>query len=114
MASAMQLPSAEVETSILAVLLSADTVREGATAALEAVAAVLHVLVTRADAELRRHALALRSADAVLDGMAHQMSNPLTGASAIAQLLAEDLRDDAHRAAVDQIRQELARAFAVL
>lgn len=81
---------------------------------LQTTAAVLHVLVSRIDAELRRRAIALRSIDVVIDGMAHQMANPLTGASAIAQLLVDDVQDEAHRAAVNQIRQELARAFAVL
>jgi signal transduction histidine kinase len=46
--------------------------------------------------------------------MAHQIANPLTGASAIAQLLVEDLQDEGHRGAVQQIRQEVARAFTVL
>ena len=81
---------------------------------LETVAAVLHALASRTDAELGRRASELRSLDAIVEGMAHQMANPLTGASAIAQLLAEDLRDEGHRAAVQQIRQEMARAFAVL
>jgi signal transduction histidine kinase len=81
---------------------------------LDAAAMVLHALVSRNDAELRRRALALRSIDAIIDGMAHQMANPLTGASAIAQLLIEDIQDEGQRAAVKQIRQELSRAFAVL
>lgn len=83
-------------------------------ASLDTVASVLHALASRSDAELHRRLLALRSVDTVLDAMAHQMSNPLTGASAIAQLLIEDLEDEGHRAAVRQIRQELARAFTVL
>jgi signal transduction histidine kinase len=81
---------------------------------LETGAAVLHALISRTDAELRRRALTLRSVDAIVDGMAHQIANPLTGASAIAQLLMEDLSDEGQRAAVQQIRQELTRAFAVL
>lgn len=83
-------------------------------ALLPTAAAVLHVLVSRTDAELRRRANALRSLDSILDGMAHQIANPLTGASAIAQLLVEELEDEGQRAAVKQMRQELARAFAVL
>jgi K+-sensing histidine kinase KdpD len=81
---------------------------------LDATAEVLHALASRTDAELRRRAHALRSVEAILEGMAHQMANPLTGASAIAQLLAQDLQDEGHRGAVQQIRQELARTFAVL
>jgi len=81
---------------------------------LDAVAAVLHALASRTDAELTRRAEALRSIESILEGMAHEMANPLTGASAIAQLLGEDLSDEGHRAAVQQIRQEMARAFAVL
>ena len=82
--------------------------------ALPTAAAVLRILVARNDDLLRRRAESLRSMDAVIDGMAHQMSNPLTGASAIAQLLMEELQDEGQRAAVSQIRNELSRAFAVL
>jgi two-component system NtrC family sensor kinase len=81
---------------------------------LETAAAVLHALVSRNDAELRRRGMALRSVGAIIEGMAHQIANPLTGASAIAQLLVDDLSDEGQRAAVRQIRQELARAFTVL
>ena len=80
---------------------------------LDTVGAVLCALVSRTDAELQR-TCGLRSVDAILEGMAHQMANPLTAASAIAQLLEEDLPDQGHRAAVVQIRQELTRAFTVL
>ena len=82
--------------------------------ALDTTASVLHALASRTDAELRRRAHALRSVDAILDGMAHQIANPLTGASAIAELLIEDLVDEGHRAAARQIKQELSRAFTVL
>jgi len=81
---------------------------------METTAAVLHALVSHTDAALRRHANAVRSVDAIIEGMAHQMANPLTGASAIAQLLAEDLQDEGQKAAVRQIRQEISRTFAVL
>ncbi|HEY8175440.1 MAG TPA: histidine kinase dimerization/phospho-acceptor domain-containing protein [Gemmatimonadaceae bacterium] len=81
---------------------------------LETTAAVLHALVSRTDAELRRRAGGRRSLDEILEGIAHQIANPLTGASAIAQLLAEDLQDEGQRAAVLQIRHELTRAFTVL
>lgn len=81
---------------------------------LATVSAVLHVLVSRTDAELHRRANALRSVDAIVDGMAHQIANPLTGASAIAQLLVEELQDEGQRAAVKQMRHELARAFSVV
>ena len=83
-------------------------------ALLPTVAAVLHALVSRTDAELRRRAHALRSLDSIVDGMAHQIANPLTGASAIAQLLVDELEDEGQRAAVKQMRQELSRAFTVL
>jgi signal transduction histidine kinase len=63
---------------------------------------------------VRRRATALRSVESVLEGMAHQMANPMTGASAIAQILIEEMTDDGQRAAVKQIRQELDRAFVVL
>jgi signal transduction histidine kinase len=78
------------------------------------VAATLEALLTRADDAVQRRATALRSVETVLEGMAHQMANPLTGASAIAQILAEEIEDDGQRAAVKQIRQELNRAFVVL
>lgn len=77
-------------------------------------AAVLHALVSRTDAELHRRAHALRSVDAIVDGMAHQIANPLTGASAIAQLLVDELQDEGQRSAVKQMRNELARAFTVI
>ena len=81
---------------------------------LNTLAAVLETLVARTNALVNRRAGALRSVESVLEGMAHQMANPMTGASAIAQLLTEELQDEGHRAAVRQIRQELNRAFAVL
>ncbi len=87
---------------------------EGTRTVMDTVAAVMNMLVTRTDAALTRRCLALRSVDAVIEGMAHQMANPLTGASAIAQLLAEELQDEGQRAAVGQVRQELTRAFGVL
>jgi signal transduction histidine kinase len=46
--------------------------------------------------------------------MAHQIANPLTGASAIAQLLVDELQDEGQRAAVTQMRHELSRAFTVI
>jgi signal transduction histidine kinase len=83
-------------------------------ALLETAAAVLDALVTRTDAAVSRQAIALRSVQSVIDSMAHQMANPLTGASAIAQLLEDDLQDAGQRAAVRQLRLELGRGFAVL
>ena len=83
-------------------------------ALLATASAVLHALVSRTDAELHRRAHALRSVDAIVDGMAHQIANPLTGASAIAQLLVNELQDEGQRAAVTQMRQELSRAFTVI
>lgn len=94
---------------------AATLLRDGdLTSLLVTVAAVLDVLVSRTEAEVRRRAIALRSVDAIIEGMAHQIANPLTGASAIAQLLVEDLSDEGQRAAVRQIRQEITRAFTVL
>lgn len=87
---------------------------EGFQSMLDTVAAVLHALVSRTDAEVQRRANALRSVDAIVDGMAHQIANPLTGASAIAQLLVDELQDEGQRAAVTQMRNELARAFNVI
>jgi signal transduction histidine kinase len=78
------------------------------------VSAVLHALVARTDAELHRRANELRSVESIVDGMAHQIANPLTGASAIAQLLVDELQDEGQRAAVKQMRHELARAFTVI
>lgn len=77
-------------------------------------AEVLRALTVRTEAEIRRRAHALRSLDSVVVGMAHQIANPLTGASAIAQLLIEELPDAAQRAAVRQVDQEMQRAVAVL
>lgn len=81
---------------------------------LATVATVLDALLRRTDAVVTRRAKMLRSVESVLDGLAHQIANPLTGASAIAQLLEADLQDEGQRAAVRQMRQELSRAFAVL
>lgn len=83
-------------------------------AALGVAAEVLRALLERMDAEVRRDALQLRSIDSIVDGIAHQIANPLTGASATAQLLAGEIQDESHRAAVSQIRTELARAFTVI
>lgn len=81
---------------------------------LRPVADVLRVLLALTDAEVRRRAVAMRSLDQVVDGMAHQLSNPLTGASALAQLLSEEVSDPDQRAAIEQIRHELSRAFVVV
>jgi signal transduction histidine kinase len=80
---------------------------------LETVSAVLGALIARTDLEIRRRASSLRSVEAIVEGMAHQMANPLTGASAMTQLLVEDATE-AQRASVEQIRHELNRAFGVL
>jgi signal transduction histidine kinase len=89
--------------------------RDTTTAALlDTAAAVLEALLVRTQAVLSRRGIALRSVETIIDGMAHQMANPLTGASAIAQLLAEEIQDPGQRAAVKQISQELTRAFVVL
>jgi signal transduction histidine kinase len=81
---------------------------------LQTAADVLDALVARTDAAVGRRAATLRSVESVIEGIAHQIANPLTGASAIAQLLAEEIEDDGQRAAVKQINVELARAAAVL
>lgn len=77
-------------------------------------AATLETLISRAEAVVQRRAAAHRSVESVLEGMAHQMANPMTGASAIAQILVDEITDEGQRAAVNQIRQELNRAFVVL
>jgi signal transduction histidine kinase len=82
--------------------------------ALATAASVLGALVSRNETELRRRIEELRSINTIVDCMAHQISNPLTGVSAIAQLLAEELPDDGQRAALGQIRHELSRAFVVI
>jgi signal transduction histidine kinase len=82
--------------------------------AVDTIAQVIHALVSRSDGALRLRAEGLRSIEAILEGMAHQIANPLTGASAIAQLLVEDLQGEDSRAAVRQIQHELSRAFVVL
>lgn len=82
--------------------------------ALATTAEVLRVLLARNEHAIQRRTEALRSINTIVESMAHQMSNPLTGASAIAQLLAAELQDDGQRAAVGQIRHEMGRAFTVL
>ena len=81
---------------------------------LQTIAATLEALIARADDAAQRRAASIRSIECVIEGMAHQMTNPMTGASAIAQILAEEIPDEGQRAAVKQIRQELNRAFVVL
>ena len=87
---------------------------ETTTNALATAASVLGALVSRNEVELRRRIDDLRSINTIVDCMAHQISNPLTGVSAIAQLLATELPDEGQRAALGQIRHELNRAFAVI
>jgi two-component system, NtrC family, sensor kinase len=82
--------------------------------ALTTAASVLGALVSRNETETRRRIDELRSINTIVDCMAHQISNPLTGVSAIAQLLAEELWDEGQRAALGQIRHELSRAFVVI
>ena len=81
---------------------------------LQTAALVLEELVSRTDAIVTRRAKSLRSVESILEGIAHQIANPLTGASAIAQLLAEEITDEGQRAAVRQIVFELSRAAGVL
>lgn len=84
------------------------------TTLVDTAAQVLHALLVATDAEVKRRASSVRAIDRIIDGMAHQIANPLTGAGAMAQLLELEVENDEHRAAVAQIRQELARAFAVV
>jgi len=106
---------------VIGALLFVDAVQASAlmrdrciAALFDTTAAVLDALVSRTDAAIGGRAIALRSVESVLEGMAHQIANPLTGASAIAQLLANEIGDDGQRAAVKQISHELSRAFIVL
>ena len=82
--------------------------------AVEMVARGMWHLIERTDVELRRRADAMRSVDTVAEGVGHQIANPLSGASAIAQLLTDELTDAGHRAALRQIQKELGRALAVV
>ena len=88
--------------------------REDVAALLVLVAAVLDALIRRADAEVQRQGLAWRSLDAIADGVAHEMMNPLTAASTLAELLHEQSDDEGERAALSRVRQELQRAFDVV
>jgi signal transduction histidine kinase len=83
-------------------------------AVVQTIADVLHELLARTEEESRRRADALHSPEAILEGMAHQMANPLMGASAIAQMLVEDLQDEDTRSTVRQIQHELSRVFTVI
>lgn len=83
-------------------------------ALLALVAAVLDALVRRADAEVQRQGLAWRSIDAIADSVAHEVMNPLTAASTLAELLHEQCEDDGERAALSRVRQELQRALDVV
>lgn len=95
--------------------LAADLLRgETLPALLTPIAEVVFALLDSTDAEVRRRARSLRSVERVIEGMAHQIANPLTGASALAQLLADEISDPDQRASVAQIRHELARAFTVI
>jgi signal transduction histidine kinase len=98
------------DPAIVATSLRAESTQN----ALATAASVLAALVSRNETELRRRIDELRSINTIVDCMAHQISNPLTGVSAIAQLLAEELPDGGQRAALGQIRHELSRAFAVI
>jgi two-component system NtrC family sensor kinase len=82
--------------------------------AVDTAAGVLHALLERMESELRHQLAARYSIDSVVDGMAHQMANPLTGASAIAEVLIEELGDSEHVESVRGISSELGRAFTVL
>ena len=93
---------------------AASLLRDGALdRVVDAAGAVLGALLARTDVEIRRRAAAMRSIEAIIQGMAHQMANPLTGASAMSQLLAEEATES-QRGSVEQIRHELGRAFGVL
>ena len=86
----------------------------GVQSALATAAEVLRVLLARNEHVIQGRTESLRSISAIVESMAHQMSNPLTGASAITQLLAEELQDEGQRAALGQVRHEMGRAFTVL
>lgn len=85
-----------------------------AASALDSAAAVLHALLMRLDTELQHRLAAGRSVAAVADSMVHQIANPLTGASAMAQLLLDELESEGHRAQVRGVHDEVARALTVL
>ena len=102
-------------------LLVADAPRAAAlargddvSAMLGVVAAVLDALVRRAEAEVLRQGLAWRSLDAIADGIAHEIANPLTAAATLAELLHDQCEDEGERAALSRVRQELQRALDVV
>jgi len=78
------------------------------------IGAALQLLIDRNDLELRRRAGLRRSTGSVLEAMAHQITNDLTGSTAMAQLLGEELTDEYARDAIREIRDGMDRAFAVL
>lgn len=88
--------------------------REDVAAVLVLTGAVLDALIRRAEAQVQRQALAWRSIDAIADGVAHEMMNPLTAASTLAELLHEQCEDEGERAALSRVRQELQRAMDVV
>lgn len=81
---------------------------------LDMAAAVLHALLARLETELRHRLAAGRSVAAIADSMVHQIANPLTGASAMAQLLLEELESENQRTQLRSIHNEVARALTVL
>lgn len=87
---------------------------EAFAAASRTLAQVLHDLVGRMDAEVRRRSAAFHSVDAVAEGMAHQIANSLTGASAMLQLLEHELDDVGQVGAVQRVRSEIGRALVVV
>lgn len=77
-------------------------------------AAVLEALIRRADAEVQRQGLAWRSIDAIADGIALEVMNPLAAASTLVELVHQQCADDGERAALSRVRQELQRALDVV
>ena len=78
------------------------------------VAAVLQALLSRAELEVARRGLALRSLDDIADGITHELANPLASASSLAELLLETAATAEDRVPLERLRQELARAHAVI
>jgi signal transduction histidine kinase len=106
---------------VLGALLIADAARGAElgrnpmfVAALHTAALVLKDMIERMDAQLQRQAEWVRSVDAIAEGLTHQIANPLTGASAVLQLLAEEIPDASQRSAIQRAQTEIGRALAVV
>ncbi len=96
------------------VMVSASLLRPGVEGATARVISVRDISGERRVAEHLRETEKMIALGELVGGVAHEINNPLTGISALAQLLLEEPLDEAHAESVRLIKREVDRAKTVV